>query len=109
MADTGTFRALAAAAFVLLLADGAAAQQGDAQRGRALAQTWCASCHIVVGGAARAGDDVAPPFAAIARDPAKGPDYLRPWLSQAHVGMPDFNLSRREMDDLIAYIGSLAP
>jgi mono/diheme cytochrome c family protein len=109
MIETETVRALAAATVVLLLTGGAAAQQGDVQRGRVLAQTWCASCHIVAGDAARAGADKAPPFPVIARDPAKGPDYLRSWLTQAHVGMPDFSLSRREMDDLIAYIGSLAP
>jgi len=109
MTDRRTLRTLTAAAFVLLLAGEAAAQQGDVQRGRVLAQSWCASCHIVAGDAARTGADKAPPFAVIARDPQKGPDYLRPWLTQAHVGMPDFSLSRREMEDLIVYIGSLAP
>ncbi len=52
--------------------------------------------------------DPAPPFPLIANDPDKTPAYLQHWLSTSHPQMPNFNLGRREIVDLIAYIRSLA-
>jgi cytochrome c len=35
------------------------------------------------------------------------PGELRTWLTQPHGAMPDLALTRAEIDDLIAYIGTL--
>jgi len=76
----------------------------DAQEGYRVAKRWCASCHIVEG---RDVSDTAPSFAQVANDPAITAAGLRTWLSSPHSSMPDFNLSRGEIDQIIAYIESL--
>lgn len=79
--------------------------QGDAEEGHRIARQWCASCHVV--GTDSRGGDGAPPFIALANDPRKTETYLRNWISNPHPPMPNFNLSRRDIDDLVAYIGGL--
>lgn len=77
-----------------------------AARGLSLAQRWCAGCHVI--GDGRSGTDAAPTFRSIALDPQKGPDHLRAFLAQPHPPMPPVPLGRQEIDDLVAYIQSLA-
>jgi mono/diheme cytochrome c family protein len=102
------FAAPALCAAALTLAQTAMAQQpGDARRGATLANAWCASCHIVAPGTARRGADRAPPFAAIVSNPAKGPPYIRTWLTRSHVQMPNFDLTRQDMADLVTYMQTL--
>jgi mono/diheme cytochrome c family protein len=79
---------------------------GDAAEGARIAQQWCASCHVI--GKGTRGGDAAPPFVALANDPAKTESYLKTWISNPHPPMPNFNLSRRDIDDLTAYIGTLS-
>lgn len=85
----------------------APAAAGDANSGLGLARQWCVNCHIIdrSGG----GSDAAPPFTAIAADPDKDSAYLQAWLATPHVQMPAMPLSRRDIDDLVAYITSLDP
>ena len=91
----------------LTAATASAQMTGDAMRGSSLAESWCSSCHIVdLKGTGRS-VDLAPPFQKIANDPAKTPGFLRQWLVSSHPQMPNFNLGRREIDDLIAYIQTL--
>jgi mono/diheme cytochrome c family protein len=93
-----------------LLLAGTAAElhaAGDSEMGNAIARRWCTSCHVVGPGAG--GSDVAPAFAEIARDPTKTPDHLRTWLADPHFSMPNPQLTRSEIDDLVAYIESLRP
>lgn len=66
------------------------------------------SCHIIDKQGAGTAVDPAPPFPLIANDRKKTPAYLQQWLSTSHPQMPNFNLGRREIVDLIAYIKSLA-
>lgn len=96
------------AGFVAFGSAPARAQAGDSHRGSALAQSWCASCHVIDSNGAGRSSDNAPPFPVIAADKSKTPDLLRSWMTAEHTRMPNFNLSRREIDDLIAYIRSLA-
>ena len=98
------------AATSLYLATGSAQAQkrGDAMRGAALAESWCRSCHIIDKIGSGTAVDPAPPFPLIANDPRKTPAYLQRWLSTSHPQMPNFNLGRREIVDLIAYIRTLA-
>ena len=77
----------------------------DTRTGRQLAQRWCSECHAVEPGVA---SDRAPPFEVIARDPMRTPERLRAWLSTPHTTMPDFSLSRTEIEAIIAYLQSLA-
>ena len=55
----------------------------------------------------RAPADGLPTFPAIAAKPDLSADYLRAAMNPQHSRMPDFALSRRQQDDLIAYIYSL--
>lgn len=80
---------------------------GDPQRGHALAQTWCANCHTVDGnGPAK---DAAPSFASIAAQGKPDQLHARAFLNAPHPPMPDFNLARSQIDDIVAYLTSLAP
>jgi len=86
----------------------AATRAADSERGADLAKRWCVSCHVP-GAEARAGSDAGPPFAQMAADPAYTDARLRGWLAAPHPPMPDFNHSRAEIEDLIAYIRALKP
>ena len=90
-----------AAAAVLSIA-GQAHAAGDAAQGKATAERWCASCHVVAPGGR--GADVAPNFATIAQQ--RDESYLRGFLTRPHPPMPRFELSRQDIDDLVAYIGT---
>ncbi|MDJ0942373.1 MAG: cytochrome c [Kiloniellales bacterium] len=84
-----------------------AAAASDLEEGRALAKEWCSSCHMVAPGVAATTTDAAPPFPKMAEDPAYTEDRLRSWLWAPHPPMPDFDLSRFEIESLVAYIKSL--
>ncbi|PWC37834.1 c-type cytochrome [Azospirillum sp. TSO35-2] len=86
-----------------------AAQAADAAEGRRIAEQWCASCHVVGGqGKGPGGTDAAPALATIARDPNRGPDRLRGWLSNPHPPMPNPSLTRADIDNVVAYLNQLA-
>ena len=76
----------------------------DAARGQALAQRWCAACHLVK---LRLTTIDPPTFSAIANDPGKTPDSLRTFLAGPHKDMPPIQLTPAQIEDLIAYLGSL--
>jgi mono/diheme cytochrome c family protein len=84
------------------------AAAGDAGEGKRIAEKWCVGCHLVDGAPQAGVADVAPPLTAISADPAKTPAYLRTYLANPRHPMPDFSLSRHEIDDLAAYISGLA-
>ena len=77
----------------------------DPADGLRLARHWCTSCHLVEPGVKTS--DVAPPFPAIGRDPTSTPDKLHAWLANPHPPMPNLSLSRRDIQDLLAYIATL--
>lgn len=81
-----------------------AAAAGDAVAGKAIAQRGCVSCHLIDGGKS---GDAAPPFAALARDPSLTPDRLAAFLTRPHGGMDGMTFTRREIDDLTAWIDAL--
>lgn len=94
-----------ALALALACAATPAAAFGEVEEGRGIAQRWCAECHQVTpeGNAT----DVAPGFPAMAKDPAYTDARLRGWLSDPHPPMPKLQLTRREIDALVAYVRSL--
>lgn len=86
-----------------------AAEVGDAARGAVLAERWCATCHVVAPGQAEASAD-APSFAGLAAASGKTPEGIADFLTlpgTTHSKMPDLHLSRVEILDVVAYIGSL--
>lgn len=82
------------------------AHAGDRKQGEQLAKQWCTSCHLT-GGDQTHGGDAAPPFSQIAEAAADRSDDLSAWLADPHPPMPNFHLTRREIDDLLVYIESL--
>jgi mono/diheme cytochrome c family protein len=80
----------------------------DADNGSRLAHRWCEACHIVTPTQHRAGSDMAPPFATIAKRPGNSASRIALFLLDPHPKMPDMSLSRSEAADLAAYITSLA-
>jgi len=78
----------------------------DADNGQQLAQRWCASCHVVAPDQREASAD-APPFASIARMPDFNAQKVAFFLLEPHPKMPAMALSRRDADDLAAYIAKL--
>jgi cytochrome c len=79
-------------------------------RGRALAQDKCASCHTI-SGTAQSPDPKAPPFAQIgARYSEAGLDRELEVIAQmGHYSMPPTPLSKADRDSLAAYIQSRLP
>jgi mono/diheme cytochrome c family protein len=103
-------RTLRTLAFSVLIASVASyvypARAADAAQGGVLAKRWCAECHAVSRDQQRAQSD-APSFAAISAS-RRVPD-IAAFLGQSHPRMPDMNLSREEILDMIAYMHTLAP
>lgn len=92
-------------ALIIVMRAAPALSQGDAEVGKRTAESWCSSCHLVDG--VGTAIDGAPPFRAVANDPAKTSAFLRTWLTDPHYPMPNLELSRRQIDDLVAYFESL--
>jgi len=85
----------------------AQAHAADVEAGHAIAQRWCANCHVTA--EAQRGQDTAPPLATIAERHASDQTWLRAWLTSPHPPMPNLNLTRQEIDNVIAYLATLAP
>jgi mono/diheme cytochrome c family protein len=91
--------------FVALYAAPIYALAADAAKGEIIAKRWCAACHLVSPEQTRAVADV-PSFAAVARMKLP-PERLKSFLMDPHPIMPNMNLTRSEIDDIVAYIRSL--
>lgn len=87
---------------------GHAVAQGIPSEGRKIAERWCAECHQINDDQVTANTE-APAFASVAEKyPGKdGLEALAAFLTDPHPVMPDMSLTRREISDLVAYIGSL--
>ncbi|MBK1657543.1 hypothetical protein CKO45_04780 [Paracraurococcus ruber] len=91
------------------LAQRRALEQERLAYGRAVAENWCANCHLVGPQARGPAGDAAPPFAAIAAMPGTTAMALRAFLQTPHDRMPDYRLSQAELDGVVAYILGLQP
>lgn len=103
-------RGLVAIVCLCLLSVSAAAQQslpGDPVAGKAIAQRGCAQCHMISEGQGRAVVNGVPTFAGLARDPSMTVPRLQGFMKAPHPPMPDFALTRSEINDVTAYILSL--
>ena len=105
-------RFLPAFLLAMLLATGIQPQKahaGDAEEGREIATRWCSSCHNVGTGDRPAASDAVPTFDSIAQRDNFNRVQLEAWIGNPHPPMPNFNLSRDEIDSLVSYIESLRP
>jgi mono/diheme cytochrome c family protein len=93
-----------AIAFFALIAFPLCAFAADAAKGEIIAKRWCAACHLVSPDQTQANSD-APSFAAIAKK--KSSKALTGFLTDPHPKMPDMSLTRGEIADIVAYIGTL--
>jgi mono/diheme cytochrome c family protein len=75
--------------------------------GEQLAQRWCATCHVVSIGQRQA-TDAAPPFSTVAKVPQFDAHKLAFFLLDPHPKMPNMTLSRRDAEDLAAFIAASA-
>ena len=83
------------------------ASAGDIAAGFKHAKEICAKCHVVATGVGGGGTDGAPPFETIPNQLKRTEPQIKTFLSRPHGRMPDFVMTRREIDDLAAYIMSL--
>jgi len=79
-------------------------EPGDPIAGQRLAANWCANCHSIAPGGPGPATDIAPSFSAIAALPSTTSMSLRAYLRTPHANMPDYRLSREELDDIVAYL-----
>jgi len=80
---------------------------GDVRAGHEIARTWCAACHVISPTAGGTAVDAAPAFAAIANMTSTTEMALRVFRQTPHDRMPAYQLSRLELDDVVAYLLSL--
>jgi len=77
----------------------------DAAKGEIIAKRWCAACHLVSSDQKLANPDI-PGFAAIAHRKLPAEELIA-FLTDSHPKVPNMNLSRSEIEDVVAYTGSL--
>jgi len=82
-----------------------AKQYGSVDRGNKIVSTWCISCHKAGGTI----DDRVPSLVALAADPQHTDGALRAFLMQPHKPMPPLELGTQQIEDIIAYLRTLAP
>jgi mono/diheme cytochrome c family protein len=87
----------------------AAAQesQPSAERGKDLAARLCQNCHLLDSATGRTVPAGTPTFRSMATDPSQTRERVLAALIQPHVPMPDVQLSRAEIDDIIAYLDAI--
>ena len=99
---------LKAAPFILTMAvlGGSPALAADPVEGRRIAERWCSSCHVAADHGP--GTDAVPTLERIAADPRHDPAWLRQWLNDPHPPMPDLHLSHAEIENVVAFLQTLA-
>ena len=102
MRKTVCFSLLVAALTAGTAAPGLAA--GDGAAGGRTAEVWCAGC-LLLGNDNKAAMVDVPPFPTIAQQ--KTPDAIRAFLFNPHPPMPQFRLTRQDIEDLVQFIAEM--
>jgi mono/diheme cytochrome c family protein len=89
-----------AIALTLLAGNETTAQ--DVENGLRLSERWCSGCHAI--GPAPGKFNRAPSFAAIAAKEAISSDMIASFLLLPHATMPNIPLSRKDAQDIAAFI-----
>ena len=111
MANRSTAKGVTLGLGLLMTGMGPAAYAaGDANAAKGLIANHCVKCHLTPyskpGERSEAVD--APTFNAMANDPARySPGKLREFLHRPHFPMQQFTLSNRDIDNILAYLGTL--
>ena len=100
-----SFACLSAALYIIVNFGAQSVSAADAEKGKRIAQSRCAPCHIVVPLQRRELSN-SPPFDQIARKNDLNPEMLAYLILSPHPRM-NMTLSREEADDLATYITSL--
>jgi len=79
-----------------------AAQAQDADNGRRVSERWCVECHAIESTAVKPGRTLS--FAAIAAKQGITSEMIRSFLLMPHSTMPDTPLSRKDAQDIAAFI-----
>jgi mono/diheme cytochrome c family protein len=87
----------------------AAQPLGDVTAGLAYARAVCAECHGVERDQIRSPRQDVASFTTIAQAPGMTGAALTAWLQTPHRQMPNLIIERRDRENVIAYILSLAP
>ena len=74
----------------------------DAENGRRLSERWCSECHAI--GPASGKTRGLPTFAAIANKENISSEMIASFLRLPHATMPNLPLSRKDTEDIAAYI-----
>jgi len=75
--------------------------------GEQIAKIWCSGCHQIDNRAPKRGSDAVPSFSSVAQMSSTTAMSLTVFLSTSHGRMPDYALSRTEIQNVSAYILSL--
>jgi mono/diheme cytochrome c family protein len=78
---------------------------GDAVAGRRLAEKWCSACHQIE--ASQSEIFAGPSFLEVAKLPSTTALSLNVFLRTSHDKMPNFQLTRADTENAVAYILSL--
>ena len=89
---------------LLLLLNTPLHAQGDADVGRELARRWCTACHVV--DREGTGTDAGPPLPSLLAGKPSA-EEIEGWLADPHPPMSNLDLSRQEINDIMAYLQSL--
>ena len=100
--DKALMKHLLPLALLLIAATPAAA--ADPENGAELAGRWCAQCHDVKG---HTTSDRIPGWRQIVNERGRSTAFLKSFLVRPHGEMPPIDLSRRQIDDIVAYIETL--
>lgn len=89
------------------VAGGASAQDRAVERGRTIAETWCANCHAIGEDSQPSALADAPPFEWLAAQEGFSEETVRQALLLPHPVMPEFPVTAADVAALAAYIASL--
>ena len=87
---------------VALLAGNATSFAQDVENGRRLSERWCVECHAIGTPSAKTSRII--PFASIAERPGISNDMIASFLLMPHATMPNLPLSRKDAQDIAAFI-----
>lgn len=93
---------------VVVIATGASAQDAKIERGRQIAQVWCAQCHAIGDASQENALAGAPSFHTLATSSDFDEETVRKALLLPHPVMPEFPVTAPDVAALAAYIASLA-
>lgn len=79
----------------------------SARQGRELAIRLCRNCHVVDNAAGQAVPAGTLTFRGMATKPGQTGEQITAVLIQPHAPMPDIQLTRAEIDNIIAYLDAL--